>query len=85
LSDHRFWADRFRLLVHAAVSWRLEAIRRRLVDAGAARLHLAPLRRRRLKIGGWVRERAAGLGLPPASSHPGAPLWHLLTTPRRPP
>jgi hypothetical protein len=85
LSDHRFWANQFRLLLHAAAYWLLDTIRRWLVAAGAARLQLDTLRLRLLKIGGWVRQDDAGLHLHLASHHPGAALWRLLATHRGPP
>ena len=80
LSDHRFWANQFRLLLHAAAYWLLDTLRRRLVRLGAARMELATLRLRLLKIGGRVRERLGRARLHLASSHPGEPLWRLLDT-----
>ena len=78
LSDHRFWANQFRLLLHAAAYWLLDTIRRWLAQAKVARMQLDTLRLRLLKIGGWVRQRLDGIRLHLASSHPGEPLWHLL-------
>jgi hypothetical protein len=85
LSDHRFWANQFRLLLHAAAYWLLDTIRRWLAALKVARMQLDTLRLRLLKIGGWVRQRLDGIRLHLASSHPGEPLWHLLATrPGRP-
>jgi hypothetical protein len=78
LSCHRFWANQFRLLLHAAAYWLLDLLRRWLRQAGVASLRLATLRLRLLKIGGWVRAHAAGFHLHLASSHPAEPLWLLL-------
>lgn len=78
LSCHRFWANQFRLLLHAAAYWLLDTLRRWLVQAGAARLQLDTLRLRLIKIGGWVRASFNGFLLHLASSHPAEPLWHLL-------
>jgi len=81
LSCHRFWANQFRLLLHAAAYWLLDTLRRLLIPAGVARMQLDTLRLRLVKIGGWVREHLRGLQtfqLHLASSHPGEPLWHLL-------
>ena len=78
LSCHRFWANQFRLLLHAAAYWLLDTLRRPLIQAGVARLQLDTLRLRLIKIGGWVREQAHTLSLHLASSHPGEPLWRLL-------
>ncbi len=78
LSCHRFWANQFRLLLHAAAYWLLDTLRRWLLQAGVPRLYLGTLRLRLVKIGGWVRERVPGVVLHLASSHPGEPLWRLL-------
>src|SRR5262249_10816665 len=77
LSCHRFWANRFRLLLHAAAYWLLDARRRWLAAAGLARTQLDTLRLRRVQIGGRARELADRVHLRLASSHPGEPLWHL--------
>ncbi len=78
LSDHRFWANQFRLLLHAAAYWLLDTLRRWLLAAGMERIQLDTLRLRLVKIGGWVRELAHRVRLHLASSHPGQPLWDLL-------
>ena len=82
LSDHRFWANAFRLLLHAAAYWLLDQLRRWLLAARAAHLQLDTLRLRVIKLGGWVRERT-DLGIPAicvhlSSHHPGLALWRLL-------
>jgi hypothetical protein len=79
LSDHRFWANAFRLLLHAAAYWLLDQLRRWLLSAQAARLQLDTLRLRVIKIGGWVRE-ATRFAIPDvcvhlSSHHPGLALW----------
>jgi Transposase DDE domain group 1 len=82
LSDHGFWANAFRLLLHAAAYWLLDQLRRWLLSAQAARLQFDTLRLRVLKIGGWVRERTAcpipDVCVHLSSHHPGLPLWRLL-------
>ena len=78
LSDHRFWANQFRLLLHAAAYWLLDTLRRWLMAVGMERIQLDTLRLRLVKIGGWVRELATRVRLHLASSHPGRPLWLLL-------
>jgi hypothetical protein len=82
LSDHGFWANAFRLLLHAAAYWLLDQLRRWLLSAQAARLQFDTLRLRVLKIGGWVRERTAcpipNVCVHLSSHHPGLPLWRLL-------
>ena len=82
LSCHRFWANAFRLLLHAAAYWLLDQLRRWLLAAGAAHLQLDTLRLRLIKIGGWVRE-CLDYSIPEvclhlSSHHPGQVLWLLL-------
>lgn len=80
LSCSRFWANQFRLLLHAAAYWLLDTLRRWLCRRGVGRMHLDTLRLRLLKIAGWVRRLTDRVRLHLASSHPGRPLWHLLAT-----
>jgi len=44
LSCHRFIANQFRLLLHAAASWLMDALHRMLVAAGVRRMQLDTLR-----------------------------------------
>jgi hypothetical protein len=85
LSDHRFWANAFRLLLHAAAFWLLDTLRRHLTHLAdeAGRLQLDTLRLRLVKVGGRIWQRAECVRLRLASSHPGQPLWLLLAA-RRP-
>jgi hypothetical protein len=78
LSCHRFWANQFRLFLHAAAYWLLDRLRRKLVAAGVARMTLETVRLRVVKVGGRVRQWSEHVRLHLASSHPGQPLWHLL-------
>ncbi|MCC6177120.1 MAG: IS1380 family transposase [Chloroflexi bacterium] len=82
LSDHRFWANAFRLLLHAAAYWLLDQLRRWLLSLQAPRLQFDTLRLRIIKIGGWVRERffphIPDVCVHPSSHHPGLALWLLL-------
>jgi DDE family transposase len=78
LSCHRFLANQFRLLLHAAAYWLLDTLRRWLAQRGVARMQLDTLRLRLIKIGGWVCQLATRVRLHLAASHPGEPLWHLL-------
>jgi Transposase DDE domain group 1 len=79
LSDHRFWANQFRLFLHAAAYWLLDTLRRWLQAQGAPPLQLDTLRLRLLKVGGRVRELTHRVRLYLATSHPSQPLWQLLT------
>jgi len=79
LSDHRFWANQFRLLLHAAAYWLLDTLRRWLAARRVARMQLDTLRLRLLKIGGRVWQQADRVRLRLAASHPGQPLWDHLT------
>jgi hypothetical protein len=78
LSDCRFWANQFRLLLHAAAYWLLDTLRRWLCAQGYPPLQLDTLRLRLLKIGGRVRELFTRVRLHLASGHPGQALWSLL-------
>jgi hypothetical protein len=80
LSCHRFIANQFRLLLHAAAYWLLDVLRKKLCESGVERLQLDTLRLRLIKIGGRVRELLARVKLHLASGHPGQPLWHTLAT-----
>lgn len=85
LSCSRFWANQFRLLLHAAAYWLLDTLRRWLGQRGVPRMQLDTLRLRLIKIGGWVRRLTQQVRLHLASNHPGQPLWLLLATrPHRP-
>jgi hypothetical protein len=78
LSCHRFWANQFRLLLHAAAYCLLATIRRWLVRIGSARVELTTLRLTLLKLGGRVHQLPDRVHLRLASSHPSEPLWHRL-------
>jgi hypothetical protein len=79
LSCHRFIANQFRLLLHAAAYWLMDALRRKLVASGAQRTQLDTLRLHLIKIGGRVRELMTKVRLHLASGHPGQSLWHALS------
>lgn len=81
LSCHRFWANQFRLLLHAAAYWLLDTLRRRLVAVGIPPLQLDTLRLHLIKIGGRVRQLLTRVRLHLASSHPGQSLWLALAAP----
>ena len=78
LSCHRFIANQFRLLLHAAAYWLLDALRRRLVAAGVGRMQLDTLRLLLIKVGGRVRQLLSKVRLHLASGHPGQLLWSAL-------
>lgn len=84
LSCHRFWANQFRLLLHAAAYWLLDTLRRWLTTADVARMTLETLRLRLIKIGGWVREWLDRVRLRLATSHPNEAWWHLLAARPKP-
>jgi hypothetical protein len=82
LSCHRFFANQFRLLLHAAAYWLLDTLRRRLMARGVRRMQLDTLRLWLLKVGGRVRELLTMVKLHLASGHPGQRLWRLLAEPQ---
>ena len=79
LSCHRFLANQFRLLLHAAAYWLMDTLRRKLVEAGIERMQLDTLRLKLVKIGGRVRELLTKVRIHLASGHPGRYLWHALS------
>jgi hypothetical protein len=79
LSCHRFISNQFRLLLHAAAYWLMDALRRKLVSSGARRTQLDTLRLSLIKIGGRVRELLTKVRLHLASGHPGRSSWHALS------
>ena len=79
LSCHRFIANQFRLLLHAAAYWLMDALRRKLIEGGMRRIQLDTLRLRLVKIGGRVRELLTKIRLHLASGHPGQSLWQALS------
>jgi Transposase DDE domain group 1 len=81
LSCHRFFANQFRLLLHAAAYWLLDTLGRKLVEWGVRRMQLDTLRLFLVKIGGRVRELLTKVRLHLASGHPGQRLWHVLSLP----
>lgn len=78
LSCCRFLANQFRLLLHAAAYWLLDALRKKLVAVGVERMQLDTLRLSLIKIGGRVRELLTRVKLHLASGHPGQRLWQAL-------
>jgi len=78
LSCHRFVANQFRLLLHAAAHWLRDTLRRWLAATGVARSQLDTLRRALLKIGGRVIQLRDHVRLRLATRHPGQPLWVAL-------
>jgi hypothetical protein len=80
LSDHAFWANQFRLLLHAAAYCLLDTLRHWLIQLRVPRMQLDTLRLRLIKIGGLVRQRLDAIRIHLASSHPGEPLWLTLAS-----
>ena len=78
LSCHRFIANQFRLLLHAAAYWLMDALRRKLIESGVRRMQLDTLRFRLVKVGGRVRELRTKIRMHLAWGHPGQGLWHTL-------
>lgn len=78
LSCRRFFANQFRLLLHAAAYWLLDALRRKLIEVGVQRMQLDTLRLLLIKIGGRVRQLLTKVRLHLASGHPGQRLWYVL-------
>jgi hypothetical protein len=79
LSCHRFLANQFRLLLHAAAYWLMDTLRKKLVDGGIERMQLDTLRLKLVKIGGRIRELLTKVRMHLAWGHPGQYLWHALS------
>jgi hypothetical protein len=82
LSDHRFVANQFRLLLHAAAYWLLHTLRTWLAGTELATAQFDTLRLRLLKLAGRVRELLTCVRLSLAASHPSEPLWRHLAARR---
>jgi hypothetical protein len=80
LRYHRFCANQFRLLLHAAAYWLLDTLRRWLVAMRVAPMQLDTLRMQLLKVGGRLYQWHDCVRLRLAASHPGQPLWEPLAT-----
>lgn len=78
LSDHRFWANQGRLLLHAAAYWLLDTLRRWRAATEAARFQFDTLRLHLLKVGGRVWQHLGWVRLALAARHPAEPLWRHL-------
>ena len=81
LSDHRFLANQFRLLLHVAVYCLLATLRDWLVARAVPRCSLLSVRLRLLKIPACVRETASAVALSLPTAHPAHALWRLLFAP----
>jgi hypothetical protein len=82
LSDHRFFANDGRLLLHAAAYGLLYTLRRWLTGTDLATAQFDTIRLRLLKLAGRVREWSGRVRLHLASSHPSEPLWRHLAAQR---
>jgi hypothetical protein len=78
LSCHRFWANQFRLLLHAAAYMLMQAMRAALTGTEFARAQVSTLRLRLLKVGAKVRESVRRVLVQLPSAYPWAHLWPRL-------
>jgi hypothetical protein len=79
-SCHRFVANQFRLLLHAAAYLLLTMLRGMLSGTELASAQAGTLRLRLVKVGVRVEQTARRVWLHLASSYPWAELWNLLAT-----
>jgi hypothetical protein len=84
-SCHRFLANQFRLLLHAAAFVLLSALREGLRGTELAAAQAGTIRLRLLKVGVRVRETARRVWLHLSSAYPLQPLWFLLLSRLRAP
>lgn len=78
LSCHRFWANQFRLLLHAAAYVLMQAMRGLLRGTELARAQVSTLRLRLLKVGARVRESMRRVWVSLPSAYPWFRLWPRL-------
>jgi len=78
LSCHRFWANQFRLLLHAAAYVLMQAMRKLLAGTEFARAQVATLRLFLLKVGARIRESVRRVFVQLPSAYPWFELWHRL-------
>jgi len=78
LSCHRFWANQFRLLLHAAAYVLFQQLRQRLAGTELARAQVETLRLRLLKVGARVRESVRRVWVQLPQAYAGLGYWHRL-------
>jgi hypothetical protein len=78
LSCHRFLANQFRLLLHAAAYLLMQAMRAALAGTELARAQVGTLRLRLLKVGARVIESCRRVSLRLPSAYPWPEFWHHL-------
>jgi len=79
LSCHRFLANQFRLLLHAAAYLLMQAMRAALAGTELARAQVNTLRLRLLKVGARVIESCRQVWLHLPTAYPWQELWHHLS------
>jgi hypothetical protein len=82
LSCHRFWANQFRLLLHAAAYVLMQTMRKLLAGTEFARAQVNTLRLYLLKVGARIRESVRRVWVQLPSAYPWFDLWHLLARAR---
>jgi hypothetical protein len=78
LSCHRFWANQFRLLLHAAAYVLMQHMRSMLQDSELARAQVGTLRLRLLKVGARITESVRRVLVQLPSAYGWADLWPRL-------
>lgn len=78
LSCHRFWANQFRLMLHAAAYVLMHMLRRAAYGTALAGAQMDTLRLRLIKIGAQVRSTARRIWFHLASSYPLRDVWLLI-------
>ena len=78
LSCHRFWANQFRLLLHAAAYVLMYELRRAAHGTELEEAQMDTLRLRLLKIGVQVASTARRIWFHLSSSHPWQAVWSLI-------
>lgn len=78
LSCHRFWANQFRLRLHAAASVLMQPMRKLLAGTDLARAQVSTLRLRLLTVGARIPESVRRVWVQLPSAYAWFALWHQL-------
>jgi len=78
LSGHRFWANQFRLLLHAAAYVLFQHLRQHLAGTELAKAQVSTLRLRLLKVGARVRESVRRVWVQLPQAYGGMAHWQRL-------
>jgi hypothetical protein len=79
-SCHRFLANQFRLLLHAAAFVLIQAMRRLLSGTELAKAQVSTIRTRLLKVGARIKETTRSIWVKLPTSYPYQRIWEIILT-----